>query len=737
MKWYYRENDKDVGPLSQTALEELYQCGVIKSESPIRKEDSDDWGTYADAFPSKNHQTTETKPDSDVFKFHCIHCDQKISAQASQIGKKTQCPACNGGITVPDQSPQEAASEPREQSDSKIFKFYCPLCGQKMAAKMAHIGKTFCCPACNGEITVPDKDIQASAKTSTEPTTKKESAEHTTPKKQHAANKSQVDSSLVNKDKPHVPIEEAHEITSNRKNAGSEVASSAPSGSVMPPPLPGAKGVHDVPSSRRQPSKNHHEKIVSGIGRLPEHVKTVIPYAVLLLGLGHILTWILPDNRVLISAPSLAIFILGAPALLLSYVCAGYFLSPKTIPRGYNLVVFLFTATIGIFILLCMRSIGEAMLGETLRGVGGAKVIAVQLLLKAVGWLYQAIESPNFFVHWIGMVFGVGLLEEMTKVLPLLLYIFWGKKHPNKDTLSLRQFLMVGLFSGLGFGFTEAIIGYAPWTGDISLTSNITRWYACVPSHALYTVIDAAILWRVKPDIVKSESWSEAFFITAFACLCVAAIHGTYNVLAGIAGLGFIMDLVSLVLLSIILKKSFKMNTHLENGDKIQAGNTQLSLSEMCQNWAKTTRLGILKFSIFSLAPIVIVYMFFSTAISEQSLVTGYGSAGIDSTYTYDARPRTNTRYAARKHINRNTYHQIEYVFEQNGNVSFHLIWLVAQGGSFVELGRHPLFGRWESDGDKIVCYLNEEGVTHKHILSFDGENLVRADPYMTLRPVD
>ena len=63
-------------------------------------------------------------------KFSCPHCDQHISADASQAGKGGQCPNCNQSIIVPDyQPPKQAPPKPIPP----------PLPPQNLAASHIHL----------------------------------------------------------------------------------------------------------------------------------------------------------------------------------------------------------------------------------------------------------------------------------------------------------------------------------------------------------------------------------------------------------------------------------------------------------------------------------------------------------------------------------------------------------------------------------------------------------------------
>ncbi len=40
--------------------------------------------------------------DEDFMSFLCPHCRTEIEATVDMIGERTECPACGGGIVVPD-----------------------------------------------------------------------------------------------------------------------------------------------------------------------------------------------------------------------------------------------------------------------------------------------------------------------------------------------------------------------------------------------------------------------------------------------------------------------------------------------------------------------------------------------------------------------------------------------------------------------------------------------------------
>ena len=67
--------------------------------------------------------------------------------------------------------------------------------------------------------------------------------------------------------------------------------------------------------------------------------------------------------------------------------------------------------------------------------------------------LYVFTESKNIIIRLIGFVFGVGILEETIKALPLL-YILYKARQP----LIPQTMVYYGLMSGIGFGVLEGVL---------------------------------------------------------------------------------------------------------------------------------------------------------------------------------------------------------------------------------------------------------------------------------------
>lgn len=268
------------------------------------------------------------------------------------------------------------------------------------------------------------------------------------------------------------------------------------------------------------------------------------PLAALTLLLGWIIGGFLSFERMYGSDDVLPILLLAVGGVPLACAAMLHYLQPRRIPVGTAIGVALFTAIAGIFLLLCLQFLA-AVAAHSTRGYVG-RGGAVLGMFAIIGHLYALTESANIAARWVGFVFGVGLFEEMTKLLPLVMLVLWrSDRH-----LSVHAFLFAGFASGIGFGVAEAFYGYVPWYGNHGLDSNIIRWYSAVPSHAIYTTVCAAFLWHLADNLEHSEGFWERAMVVAMAAGVMAVVHGTYNTVCSIGIIpALLMELVSFALL--------------------------------------------------------------------------------------------------------------------------------------------------------------------------------------------
>jgi tetratricopeptide (TPR) repeat protein len=115
----------------------------------------------------------------------------------------------------------------------------------------------------------------------------------------------------------------------------------------------------------------------------------------------------------------------------------------------------LFTAILGILILLVIQwlalEIYKSGIWEALKMSRGRYFIS-NLILYFIGFSYYSALDPEsgFIKSFVGFTCGVGLCEELVKLIPVI----WLMKRAFKkgETLHLSEILLVGLASGVGFG---------------------------------------------------------------------------------------------------------------------------------------------------------------------------------------------------------------------------------------------------------------------------------------------
>jgi|GEM_PF-3079728 len=156
-------------------------------------------------------------------------------------------------------------------------------------------------------------------------------------------------------------------------------------------------------------------------------------------------------------------------------------------------------------------------------GLVGALVVmpGLALVLPLMRYLlspfYRLIEVPFISARWVGFVFGVGVTEELTKLIPVLVVVLLANRGGRR--LGLQAIILLGIASGLAFAGFENIL-YSKWFG--------------------------AKLWGVtftRPDVVLSRLLMTPFLhslwagLTAFAVgLSVAGKRLTVGRLWRIAG---------------------------------------------------------------------------------------------------------------------------------------------------------------------------------------------------------
>lgn len=190
------------------------------------------------------------------------------------------------------------------------------------------------------------------------------------------------------------------------------------------------------------------------------------------------------------------------------------------------LILGILSATLGIMFLLTVQRLAIWSLGFPWGGRG--LLGAVIGILKLIGFSYYAAHNPEmgFFPSLFGYTFGVGLCEEVIKVLPVYVFYRMGGK------LSSRGAILWGLALGVGFGVSEGIHYSAEhYNGAASADIYFVRFLSCVSLHAMWTAMAAMMIsFKLDHGIDHEELHSlGAAYVLTFAVPII--LHGLYDTL--------------------------------------------------------------------------------------------------------------------------------------------------------------------------------------------------------------
>lgn len=172
------------------------------------------------------------------------------------------------------------------------------------------------------------------------------------------------------------------------------------------------------------------------------------------------------------------------------------------------------------------RAIGYAMFTVFI----GIPVLLALQKLPIIRDLYASTDSMSFTMRVFGYVFGVGLLEELCKAVPLL--IFGLRKGKIKG---IRDGVFLGLMSGFGFAAAEGV-QYTAYATEIALMyGTVTEQFMqfmfrimCAP--ILHGAWAGTVGWFIGVAAARpGKSWPT--IVVGIALMAV--LHGMYDVFAG------------------------------------------------------------------------------------------------------------------------------------------------------------------------------------------------------------
>src|SRR5262245_21629395 len=132
-------------------------------------------------------------------------------------------------------------------------------------------------------------------------------------------------------------------------------------------------------------------------------------------------------------------------------------------------------------------------------------------------------DTRHFTISVIGYILGVGLFEELAKLVPVL----WRtRRGPQR----WRAACLWGLASGAGFGVAEGIF-YSEefYNGVAELDSYFVRFLSCVALHAIWTA-SASLSVCANSRTIADPQDKAVFAVTILRAIAVPAIlHGVYD----------------------------------------------------------------------------------------------------------------------------------------------------------------------------------------------------------------
>ena len=527
----------------------------------------------------------------------CPHCGKRLKAPENLAGRRVACPGCQGVVAVAAVGASNASatecsttatpqptSQPAEKvggTKSETLLAACPQCAKKLKVPQALVGQRVRCPACQAAVTIP-------AIPATSPLASKSVA---APAAAPTASTAAIDDelfSLLNEGSPRgagglsSQGEDATEPPIARRNAPRPPASASPG----PPAQPG----------KTAKSASFNSPMTSPSAALDRSGKPRFLYLLFALTLVPLGLQTLTDNKdaeaefenrlvqSFSAHPEIKEQITDETtfdelfAMLPEHRLAGAHLPHETwVHWGYGLAAataflllarLLFepgrstvvklllaaavTGTLGIVSLLLFQFIAEATQGVWVRGRG--VVTLLFYIVKFIGYSYRAASDPEngFALSMLGFTCGVGLCEELTKVLSALGVL--GQSSRN----DWRAACALGLASGVGFGVAEGIMYSGDMYNGISYGDiYLVRFISCVALHAAWSA--AGTIWAAK-------NWSEnqtqeISEIVAASLLAIAGpmvLHGLYDTLLkrDMPGYALVVAAASFAWLAIVVERA-------------------------------------------------------------------------------------------------------------------------------------------------------------------------------------
>lgn len=208
-----------------------------------------------------------------------------------------------------------------------------------------------------------------------------------------------------------------------------------------------------------------------------------------------------------------------APAFLIKFSGAGIF--------TFYAIALYFSVIWGLFFYTIFKTNQVSILKSVIIFFSVQILIFVLfdlLRITEMNPLYALINDNNTFIEkLIGFIFGVGVFEELVKLIPVFVLIRF-----SKEPLLPQTVVFYGLISGIGFGVFEGVIYQLTVNSKLDYGTgfflNIARLTSLPFLHAIWAAISAYFIsFSFLYPNNRYSLWLLAVFIPA-------VLHGVYDV---------------------------------------------------------------------------------------------------------------------------------------------------------------------------------------------------------------
>jgi RsiW-degrading membrane proteinase PrsW (M82 family) len=171
------------------------------------------------------------------------------------------------------------------------------------------------------------------------------------------------------------------------------------------------------------------------------------------------------------------------------------------------------------------------------------------LLYDVLHLVLHVYEEGNFWGDMFYFIFGVGIIEEFTKALPVLLCVLAFSKRIKEPV----DYLILATVSALGFAFMENIVYFDLYYGNLNFSIIHKRGVLAVILH----VFCSTVIWYgyIQTKLLKNMKH------VLLAIIVSIAVHGLYDLfLSSSVSSVFYLYSFAMVVLSFFILKMFYNN---------------------------------------------------------------------------------------------------------------------------------------------------------------------------------